>query len=234
MNIDQLQLLGLAMAPSAVIITYVWFHDRQGKEPLTLLGLSFLLGCLSIIPAILLEFGLGNLGLVDKGSLQSVALFAFVTVGFSEELSKFFFLRLGPYRSKHFNEPYDGIMYSMMIGMGFATVENLMYIFGQETYALSLQVAQTRAWTAVPAHATFAAMMGYFAGLARFKQANQGAWLLAGLLLATVFHGAYDFFLMQQWSAQLTAGALVSLVIGVWLSWKAIRLHRRVRPHDAG
>jgi RsiW-degrading membrane proteinase PrsW (M82 family) len=113
--------------------------------------------------------------------------------------------------------------------MGFATVENLMYIFGQETFEEALRVGQMRAWTAVPAHATFAALMGFFAGRARFGRGG-AAYLLVGLLLAILFHGAYDFFLMQQWSPQLTGGAIVSLVVGVGLSLRAIRLHQRHRP----
>lgn len=233
MRTDTLHLIGLAMAPAAIIITYVWFRDRHDKEPLSLLAFSFLLGTLSVIPAVLFSLGMSQAGLAVGPELSQVLVFAFVTVALSEELSKFIFLRFGPYRSRHFNEPYDGIIYAMMIGMGFASAENVMYVFGQETFEQSVQVARVRALTAVPAHATFAALMGYFAGLARFSRQGSTVFLLTGLLLATLFHGSYDFFLMQQSNPELTVGAIVSLMVGVGLSLRAIRLHQRVRiRHD--
>ena len=152
-------------------------------------------------------------------------------VSFSEEISKYYFLRRFAFRYKEFDEPYDGIMYMLMIGMGFASVENLMYVLGQETFQDGLQVAKMRAWTAVPAHATFAVLMGYFAGLAKFNRANRARLLITGLLLAIAFHGAYDFFLMQQSYPPLVGGALLSLVAAAGLSWRAIRRHQRRSPH---
>jgi len=237
MDSQTLHLVGLALGPVVVLITYVLFHDRRNPEPLGLLFACFLLGCLSVFPALGLEILLPGMlppigrwiGLDLTTGLAHAVVYAFVIIGFSEEYSKYLFLRFYAFPKKAFNEPYDGIVYAMMIGMGFATVENLLYIFQQDSYESGLQVAGIRALTAVPAHATFAVIMGYYAGIAKFKRFLRYFYLLTGLFLATLMHGAYDFFLLRQYFPGMWIGAVVSLVIGLRFSLRAIRLHRNVR-----
>lgn len=221
-------LVAMALAPVVVLVTYVYFNDYNNKEPRKLLLISFLLGVLSAVPAIAMSTMFEALGLrLEPSSLWRTFLFAFITVAFSEELAKFFFLRVYAYRKKAFDEPYDGIMYAMMIGMGFAAIENFLYVASQGSMMASMQVAGLRALTAVPAHATFAILMGYYAGKAKFARRNRTGWLLFGLLAATVFHGAYDFFLMQDVVPGIVLGAFASLAVAIWLSLKAIRIHQR-------
>lgn len=220
-----LSLLSMALAPAVVLITFVYFRDKYEREPLGLLIKCFLFGAFSIAPAIGLETLLMGLGLGEGPGLIQTAIFAFITVAFSEELSKYIFLRWYAYPKKDFNEPYDGIMYTMMIGMGFATVENVLYVLEG-----GMSTALVRMFTAVPAHATFAIIMGFYAGKAKFDKKNEAAYLLTGLLLAILFHGAYDFFLMQQYNVAIAAGALVSLIIGIRYSLRAMRLHQKDSP----
>jgi RsiW-degrading membrane proteinase PrsW (M82 family) len=104
--------------------------------------------------------------------------FAFFVVGVAEEVSKFIFLRWNLFLRPEFDEPYDGITYAMMIGMGFATLENFMYVYNSNN---AYEVAWLRAFTAVPAHATFAIAMGYFTGLAKFNKEKRFSYLLKGL-----------------------------------------------------
>lgn len=225
-------LLALALTPVVVLITYVYFHDRHEREPVLLLFWAFVLGILSVIPTLIISFGWGALGFeLDGSSIPSTFTYAFMVVALTEEFAKFLMLRLFLYRKRAFDEPYDGIMYTMMIGMGFAAVENLLYVFGQPTYAESITVGGWRAITAVPAHATFAILMGYYAGKAKFSRRGKTGWLLAGIIAAVVFHGAYDFFLMQQVVPGLVLGAFASLFVAILLSVKAIRYHQRVSPH---
>lgn len=231
MNLSTYYLLGFALGPVVVLITFVYFNDKHEKEPIKLLLICFLLGCFSVIPAILLEILAEKMGLTENpSSLFRTFLVAFIGVALMEEFSKFIFLRGFIFRHKEFNEPYDGIMYMMMIGMGFAMVENLIYVFSQETYEAQVHVAQIRALSAVPAHGTFAIIMGYFAGKANFDRKNSFGLLLLGILAATFFHGAYDFFLMQGVYPAIVAGAFVSLIIGIVLSIKAIKIHKRNSP----
>ena len=231
MDIATLSLLTLAVGPAVAIMTFVYARDKHEREPFGILLVSFFWGCFSVVPAIILETVLPGIIPGSTGSsLISVAIYTFVVIAFSEELSKYIFLRYYSYKKRSFNEPFDGIVYAIMVGMGFATIENLMYVFGANTPQNQWATAGLRALTAVPAHATFAVVMGYFTGLAKFSKKNERGLLLAGLIGATVLHGFYDFFLFQNLTTGLYIGAFFSLVVGIRFSLKAMRLHNLRSP----
>jgi RsiW-degrading membrane proteinase PrsW (M82 family) len=161
-------------------------------------------------------------------SMFETFTYAFFVVGLAEELSKFLFLRYNLFLRSEFDEPYDGITYAVMIAMGFATLENFMYV---NRASNAYDVAWLRAFTAVPAHATFAIAMGYFTGLAKFNRKKRFSYLIKGLIVAILMHGFYDFLLMQKNFPQIAIGAFVSVAISVYFSMKAIRLHQEISPH---
>lgn len=223
---NPLVLLVTALAPVIAIILFVYSKDKNDREPFGVLLVSFFWGCFSVVPAIILEGILPGLVPGAQGaSIISIAIYAFVIVAFSEEISKFIFLRYYAYKKPSFNEPFDGIIYAVMVGMGFAAAENLMYVFGEEG---GMQTALLRALTAVPAHATFAAVMGYFVGLAKFNKQKEKGYFWQGILYATILHGFYDFFLFQNLTEGLYIGAIISLIIGIRFSMKAMKLHKQV------
>jgi RsiW-degrading membrane proteinase PrsW (M82 family) len=137
---------------------------------------------------------------------------------------------------KSFDEPLDGIVYSIMIGMGFATLENLLYVLQYAAIGQGLVVGLKRMFLSVPAHATFAVVMGYFAGMAKLDSKNSFWLLLAGLLGAIFFHGTFDFFLFANdspWGTQtadgwLAGGALISFIVSLILCRKLIRHHQNI------
>jgi RsiW-degrading membrane proteinase PrsW (M82 family) len=225
--------IALAAAPGIAICIYIFYRDIYNREPAFNLILSFILGAVAIAPAIALEKYFAPFAI--DGTRMGVAVFAYLVVGLSEELCKFTGLRLYAYRQKSFDEPLDGIVYSLMVSMGFATIENILYVLKFAQYGMGYQVAFQRMFLSVPAHATFAVVMGYFAGKAKFNPAKSFLLLTTGLLGATFFHGTYDFFLfLKQYSfvdqetsdLLLLAGAIVSLIVALWLSKKLIREHR--------
>jgi RsiW-degrading membrane proteinase PrsW (M82 family) len=211
-----------AVAPVMVIILYIYFQDKYEKEPVGLLILSFISGAiLSILIVSVLYLFTGHfIPLIDKFSIWQQFIQAFVVVALSEEFSKYIIIKYFAQKRTAFNEPYDGIIYAVMVSMGFACTENIMYVLagGYETAIL-------RAFTAVPAHATFGILMGYFMGKAKFSN-NRFKLNMAGLFLAVLFHGAYDFFLFIGFIPGISIGAFISLIIGVILSRKAIRKHQ--------
>lgn len=218
-----IQLIIMALAPIATIVAYIYFKDKYEKEPTKLLIISFLLGAIVsvIITTIFYIFFNSFLPLEDKLSVWEQFKQAFFVVGFSEELSKYLIVLLFAQRHKEFNEPFDGIVYAVMVSMGFAATENIMYVLQH-----GASTALLRAFTAVPAHATFGILMGYFMGMAKFKP-NKLFLNLCGLLLAIVFHGAYDFFLFINFIPGIWVGAFVSLALGLFLSRKAIKRHQK-------
>ena len=144
-------LLALAIAPGVAICLFIYSLNKYGKGSLSSLIISFILGMAGTLPPLLLQTLAGDVrDDPSRHSVFSYAWYAFIVVALSEEGSKFLLLRWYAYPKKSFNEPFDGIVYSVMIGMGFATVENIEYVrqFGLET-------GISRFFLAVPAHASF-------------------------------------------------------------------------------
>ena len=222
-------LLGLSIAPGLAICLYIFLKDIYNKEPKRLLLFSFFLGILSIIPPYFIEtFSIPFF----NTSISSLATLAFCIVALSEELSKFLVVRYFCYPQKRFDEPLDGIVYSVMVSMGFATIENVNYVF---THGYS--TAFVRMFLSVPAHATFGVGMGYFIGKAKFDSANSFKYLFTGLLVAVLFHGTFDFFIFLQANEAINAygsegllfaGVIVSYIIAIILSRNHLRLHRQL------
>jgi RsiW-degrading membrane proteinase PrsW (M82 family) len=211
-------LIALALAPCLAFILFIYYRDRYEKEPKGLLILCFFLGVLSILPAIILENILWDIPVIGENAI----LKATIGTGFVEEACKLFFILVLPFWRKAFNEPLDGIIYSMMVSMGFAATENIMYVI-QGGFGVGI----LRVFTAVPAHAMFAVVMGYFIGVAKFSKNGRIGLILLAFVLAGSFHGAYDYFLMENNVPGLWLGAGISLIIGLILSLRAINVHRR-------
>ena len=122
-----MNLLLLSIAPILIIIAYIYIHDKYEKEPPILLLGSFVLGA---VVSVLIVLGLyvitGQLfPLTDKYSIWQQFVHAFVVVGLSEEFSKYVIVKYFAQPRKAFNEPYDGIVYAVMVSMGFACTENI-------------------------------------------------------------------------------------------------------------
>jgi protease PrsW len=214
-----MDLLALAVAPGIAICIYFFFKDKYKREPPGLLLVCFILGCFSIIPAILLEMPFGSQMNVMAGKpVLQVAFYAFIVVGFSEELSKYLVVRYFAFKRIAFDEPFDGIVYSVMAGMGFATAENIGYV-----YEHGMTTGIIRMFLSVPAHATFAVLMGYHIGLAKFDPANRKRHLFFAILWPVIFHGSYDFFLFMGGTLANVGGAIVSFIVAIQLSRRAIR-----------
>jgi RsiW-degrading membrane proteinase PrsW (M82 family) len=231
-------LLALSIAPGLAIILYIYRKDSYDKEPKRYLLVSFFLGMLSVIPAFILEkagsFIFGDMG--RSSSILFYAFFAFIVVAASEEASKFAVVKWYAYPKKNFDEPFDGIIYSVMVAMGFATIENIGYV-QQHGFGTAI----LRMFLSVPAHAAFGIIMGYYIGLAKFNKEKSTGYLILGLFLSVFFHGAFDFFLFLQDSIKvkeyvseglLFLGAFTSFYFAVRLSLRSIRLHRELSRLD--
>ncbi len=208
----------IAIAPSAALMLYTYYRDKHDREPIGLLFKVFLFGMLSVIPAALLEY---KLGVENKLDLLITAYMSFLVIAGAEEGSKYFFMRWAAYRNKAFNEPFDGIIYCVMISMGFATIENLMYVFRADN---PMQTALLRMVTAVPAHFTFSVIMGYYVGLAKFNRNKSIRYTFMGIGGAMFFHGLYDFCLIQEKYAYIFLGAFISLALALRLSFIALKM----------
>ena len=180
----------LSLAPVLIIITYVYFRDKYDREPWRMLVRALMLGAIISIPVIYVERFLSQF--TPSVILWSAAYSGFVVAGFSEESFKFLALLGLFWNNRNFNEKFDGIVYAVFISLGFAAVENILYVNNGGS-----GVGLTRAFTAVPAHALFGVLMGYHAGLARFYYRVRVLRLFLALSIPILLHGIYDFILMS-------------------------------------
>ena len=207
-------ILILAIAPPILIAYYVYQKDKYDKEPKSLIIKSFLFGCLGIIPAVFLE-------IFAKGMFTNLFLYVFFGIALVEEGVKYFFLKKYLFKKADFNEPMDGIVYGVMISLGFATVENIAYVLNNE--GQEMNIALMRMFTAIPLHAACGVILGYFVGLAKFSD-NKNILLYKGLFLATLVHGLYNYFIFL---GEGFIFSIIALVVAVYYSKKAINLHQQ-------
>ncbi|MCC6462458.1 MAG: PrsW family intramembrane metalloprotease [Saprospiraceae bacterium] len=221
-----LLLLFLAVLPGFFISYVIFRADKFDREPLAPLVLCFVFGAAATVPAVLVErwaFAAVGSPPFDWGQ---TAVLAFGALAFNEELIKFILLLTLAFPHRFFNEPLDGIVYAVLIAMGFATLENLAYAdrFGLQTVLL-------RTLTAVPAHLAFAIVQGYYAGLAKFESAPRQQRLLAlGLGLSILLHGLYDLLIMQNRSRWLVVLGTLVLYLSLIFCGRMIQHHQEHSP----
>ncbi|MBT4337687.1 MAG: PrsW family intramembrane metalloprotease [Bacteroidetes bacterium] len=211
-------LLLVSIAPIIIIAFYIYFRDKYEKEPIGLLLLSLLSGGLIVIPILLLGSLLKPLGETLSGLYQA-GFDAFIMAAFIEEGFKFLAVYLLIWKNKNFNEKFDGIVYAVFVSLGFALVENIIYVFSN-----GLSTGLLRASTAVPFHAIDGVIMGFYFGIARFKMINKSSNLAKAFILPFIFHGLYDFFLMSQNVVFLLLW--IPLLVYLWRNaFKKMKLH---------
>ncbi len=198
--------LALAALPALVILLYFRRLDRAKPEPIGLIGRSVLYGFLAVLPAAAAELAIG-LAVPPGPSLASRLFYAFAVAGLVEESAKLFFVRRYILKRPEFDERADGIVYAICVSMGFAFVENLMYGYRDGAALVA------RAFTAVPGHALFSGIMGYYVGISKLEPGRRGAWG-RGLAWAVALHGLYDFL--------LASGLALGLVPLLSLGWAAL------------
>ncbi len=214
----------LAILPGLLISFYVFWLDRKNPESKISLLICFGLGMLVTIPAMKfeeIELLLQN----DQGQLSFAALTfsTFVLVAIGEEFFKTLPLLLFAFPKKYFDEPFDGIVFAVMIAMGFATIENIFY-----AYRFGMSTTLVRAFTAVPAHGALAVVMGYYAGLAKFDPEQKYKLLAIGFIQAVLIHGFYDFFIIQEYNEDLMALAALILTLAIYYAIQLIRKSKNV------
>lgn len=218
-------LLALSVAPGLLLSYAIFRVDKYEREPLVPLLVCFLLGAAMTFPALELErWTLLRLQPYEKG-IGTISLTAFVAVALNEEFFKFLVLRSAAFPWRFFNEPLDGIVYAVLVAMGFATAENIFY-----AYRFGMNTALLRVFTAVPAHLVFAVVAGYYAGLAKFNPARRSRLLWQGFGMAVVLHGAYDFLILQHWSDWLLVLATLSLYLCLFFCNRLIKEHLNNSP----
>ena len=202
----------LAVIPSVFLLIKVYQADKVEKEPAPLLFKLFIKGLESaffaaVVEALLINFGLNTLvqlGLIEgEGSFLYHAIEAFLIVAVAEEGFKYYFLKQTTWNHPAFDYRFDAVVYAVFVSLGFATIENILYVWGSQIESgTGLQLSVYRGVLSVPAHCVFAVAMGIHYGAAKYAQGHEQfdleeAGLRKAFLVPVLMHGFFDFALMM-------------------------------------
>ena len=218
-------LLGLSVAPAFLLMFFVYHKDKYQKEPIKSLIKAFCGGMLAVAFTLtfvpLIEYTIGLIPYLN----ETVFYDSFITAGIPEELFKFVVFMIFIWNDKNFDEYFDGIVYASFISLGFAAVENIMYVLPG-----GLGVGVMRALLSVPGHFFFGVILGYFLSLAKFNQSKRGLYIFLGLLFAILAHGIFDWLLMFAERTGEVLGIFIYMIFiaGDILLWRlGMRLIRK-------
>jgi protease PrsW len=194
--------LQVALSGAIPALLLMWLVDRldaKRPEPRSTRRLVVLVGMLSVIPALVLEL---VISVISAGRIEPTITYqgssfqAFVVAAGVEEACKIAMVYWVVWRRPEFDERMDGIVYASRGGLGFALVENVLYLLQQHSLEGQIVVWVERALLAIPGHAMWTGMIGAMAARRRFD--GKGLGLFGGYLLAVAFHGAYDLSVFVQ------------------------------------
>ena len=186
--------IAAALLPAIALLYFIWNKDKQ-KEPTSWLRKAVLWGVVICFPVAIVELGIKMVLFGDgmPSSLTGTTAMAFLVAAIPEESFKLFALWRVLRRNPYFDEHFDGIVYAVCVGLGFAALENVSYVFTQENW---MATAIMRSLLAVPGHYAFAILMGYYYSVYHFI--DHSPKVAACVLLVPVFaHGVYDALAMS-------------------------------------
>ncbi|WP_136716410.1 PrsW family intramembrane metalloprotease [Halorientalis salina] len=234
----------LSVVPAFALAAYIWYGDPTLRESAASLVVTFLLGVFFAGFAAVVNSLFG--GLFAAIPVVGMALFFFLVVGPVEEFVKWLAVRFYAFRLDEFDAVVDGAVYGAVAGLGFAFIENVLYITavyldavqgGASVLPATIGIASVRS-LAGPGHVIYSAFAGYYLGLAKFNEEHAAAIVVKGLLVATLIHGLYNTAVTYlptviPFSFPVFVGFIV-LYDGVWLAILFRKIARyRTAYHDA-
>lgn len=217
-----------AIVPAIILLRMVYKADRLDKEPMNLMVSLVFWGIISTVIAVVLEtIGQFIISPLNPNSLAYNIILYFGIVAFSEEWAKYVIVKWRTWRHPAFNCQFDGLVYSVFVGLGFALWENIQYV-----YMYGIYTAAVRAVTAVPGHACFAVFMGVWYGMAKryeyageFDKAKHARRM--SVVMPAIMHGIYDF--IATWDQGISLLFVIFVVIMfIWAS----RLVKNMATND--
>lgn len=213
--------IALAVGPAVLLLMWAYSRDTARPEPKQLVLEAFGLGIVALAIALAAGLALEPLARFFTGAWR-IAYRAYFVAGFLEEAAKLVVVLFLVTHHKEFDEVADGLVYTMAASLGFAVIENVLYLTGPPAVLL------IRGISAVPLHATAGGVMGYFVGMSRIEGRGSS---LTGLLAAVALHGTYDYLVF---SGGLLSFAAIPLLIGAFIVVSMLFRNAVKRDQDAG
>lgn len=205
-------LISAAIAPGLALLSYFYLRDQYDSEPVRVVFRAFILGVAVTFPVMFLQYVIEV-----ETDFSNTLIQSFLAYGLLEEFFKWFILYFFIFHLVEFDEPYDGIVYGAAVSLGFATLENVLYL---AVYGLDAAVG--RALLPVSSHALFGVVMGYYIGKAKFHM-NKNLFIFISLILPILLHTTYDFILIssRNWIYYMVPFMLFLWWLGLWKVKKA-------------
>lgn len=199
-----LSIITVALTPAIALLIFIYLKDEFEQEPIIMVFRCFLFGALLVFPIMFIQFAINE----EVGLISPYAV-SFVQVALIEEFMKWFVVLVAVYYHVDFNQRYDGIVYASAIALGFASVENMLYIF-----ANGMETAFLRAIFPVTSHALFGVVMGYYFGKAKFNREHRYRHLFFAFFSPYLLHSSYNLILLllNQW-----VYVLIPFMIFLWM-----------------
>ncbi|RSK27455.1 PrsW family intramembrane metalloprotease [Bacillus sp. HMF5848] len=207
-------IISAGIAPGLALLSYFYLRDERHTEPISLVLKTFISGAMLVLPLMFIQYVV-----VEEQLVSNIFSQAFLSSALLEEFFKWFILFYVVYKHAEFDEHYDGIVYATSVSLGFATVENILYLLSN-----GVEFAIGRAIFPVSSHALFGVVMGYYVGKAKFSHQHKSYWLLLSIVLPFTLHGIFNSILLtkQNWGV-----FLLPFMIFLW--WFGLRKVKSAR-----
>jgi RsiW-degrading membrane proteinase PrsW (M82 family) len=210
-------ILSAAIAPGLALLSYFYLRNQMSTEPRRTLVHSFLYGAIITFPILFIQFVLQEEGVLTSPFMSTVVFTSII-----EEFFKWLIIFIVILRHVEFDDPYDGILYGAAVSLGFATVENVIYLL-----SFGLETAFMRAILPVSSHALFGVVMGYYYGKGKFSMNDkQREYLLLALVAPMILHFMYNSILMLE---EYFMYVMLPFMLFLW--WFALRKVKLAHQH---
>ena len=217
-------ILSLLFAPVLAVLAIAIIWKKRGKDRYPGIIKSFVLGAVSIVITLIFMFIASKFGLDIFSNVRRIIFYSFVVMGIGSELGKYLILRYSSFPKHSFNGPLDGIVYSIIISMGFAFMGNVLYF----TLPYYTEVDFLYAYTVVLGNLFFAVIMGFFVGMGKSRE-NKFVDSMTGLFGASFFHALYNFCFITHDIRLLVFLSIGAFVIVIMLYYKAFEMNEEYK-----
>jgi RsiW-degrading membrane proteinase PrsW (M82 family) len=224
---ESLKIASFIIPPFIAFLVYLYLRYKFRSFSYSLLLKSFIWGMASILLVLAMQLFASYFELDKLTNIRRVLFYAIVIMAFFSELGKFIFLKGFVYAKDEFKTPVDGIIFGVMVSLGFATMNNILYFINIPD--LSVNVAN--AFTAGPANAIFGVILGFFIGMGKMRKMRI-VDSMTGLVAAVFFHGLYDFCLLTKDYRLLWAFFIGSAIIALSLCIAGLRMHQEAKAQE--
>ncbi|MGC4376266.1 glutamic-type intramembrane protease PrsW [Fictibacillus sp. Mic-4] len=206
-------IISAAIAPAIALLSFFYLKDKYETEPISMVIKVYIFGALLVFPVMLIQYGLQEEFTISR------LVHAFLLSGFLEEFLKWFIVIYFAYQHAEFNEPYDGIVYAVSASLGFASMENIFYL-----YVHGLHDAIGRALLPVSSHALFGVISGYYLGKAKFSS-RKLLYLVLAIIIPAGLHGIYNWILLTFDSKKDFLLLMIPFMLYLWwIGLKRVRM----------